>query len=139
MPNKPTHIIAGAGAGVLAVNFWPLEDDNIKSGEYLTGAVIGGIIGGMLPDIIDPPRSPHHRSIGHSMTGNSIGLGALIANIDTIDQALSERIKEAEENENYVLAGFYRFVSGLIKGFIAGQASHLLLDLTTPKRLPMIM
>ena len=136
MANRNVHQIVGGTAGVLLSHYWSLDSESCNSWEYRTGAGLGGIIGGTIPDIIDPPWGPNHRSIGHSVIGNMIGTGTLIACADKIDQILMDLTENHEAGFYFFGIPFYRFLSGFIKGFIAGQISHLILDLMTPKRLP---
>jgi len=53
--------------------------------------------------------------------------------------------QKANQSEDWIVRLFWamaeiatRRLSGAIVGFPAGHASHLILDLTTPKRLPVI-
>ncbi len=136
MPSKPVHILTSAGAGLAVTTIIPVCEQIIDSVPYKIGGFIGGSIGGMMPDIIDPPRHPNHRALGHSVTANTIVLGTLATTLPVIEMHLADLIEEAIENDNDILAGLYQFLIGIVRGFIAGQVMHLILDLTTPKRLP---
>lgn len=136
MPGKMMHLTVGTAAGAAAILLTPQDNTNICGEYYLYGGLIGGFIGGLMPDIIDPPTGPNHRGMGHSMSGNTIGLSSLTLLIQKLDSWISDQIEKAEEVDNTILIAFFQALAGFVRGFIAGQASHLLLDLTTPKRLP---
>lgn len=105
MPNRDTHLKAGIISGSILgaissksnESFWP---------DVLLSA-IGGAIGGLMPDFIEPAYGPYHRQILHSkiiLIGNFYGIN---------------------KTENAV-----------VKGILSGYASHLLLDTQTPMGLP---
>lgn len=136
MPSKPVHVIVGGAAGVAATAYYPVDSETLNSTWYRLGGAVGGVLGGMMPDIIDPPRSPNHRAIGHSITANTFGLGSLSVLVLGAEPFFSDPIQQAESGENRFLVGLYQFFLGLVIGFIGGQVSHLALDMLTPKRLP---
>lgn len=114
----------------------------------LIGGYVGGRLGGSLPDIIDPPTSPRHRSIGHGVVPISYATKWVSGHLNNIQEAC--RIKAAEldqraanmaeglERTLCVLAAFFlRFLSGAAAGVIAGYLSHLSFDFFTPASLPL--
>lgn len=130
MPNYKKHLTTGALVGLFSgaiINvikqerrrqLEPTHEFNL--GELMLYALGGsgiGALGGILPDLLEPAYSPHHRQVFHSFTcAISITVG----------------LKKAEESnlkhdEKMILkcAGF-------------GYLSHLLLDGVTPKGLPVI-
>ena len=78
-------------------------------------AVSAGILGGVLPDLLEPATNPNHRAFFHSLL-TLAGLALLVA-----------AVRDWPEEFNAVF-----------KSFVAGYFSHGLLDLTTPKGLPIM-
>lgn len=147
MPNKKTHVTVGTivGGGHAAYKAWGQEPYQIFL-EALGGA-LGGYVGGRVPDIIDPPTSPRHRSIGHGVIPNGIVSAICYKNLGNWQNSLRSRAADyqskREQAEGLVdqikyglLEALCYILSGFLAGLGAGHTSHLLLDLTTPSRLP---
>ncbi|WP_462272817.1 metal-dependent hydrolase [Methanohalophilus sp.] len=91
-------------------------NNNISFGyEPIFIATIFSIIGAILPDIIEPAKSPSHRSFFHSFTM------LIIAGL------FSYHLLTGTESANMSMIGFLGI----------GYVSHLVLDSTTPKSLPL--
>jgi hypothetical protein len=146
MPNRNIHVPVGVLAGVAA----GLAVHKSWEGPYwpeLIGALIGGALGGRLPDIIDPPDSPRHRGLGHSVAAGTAGGGLLSGSM----LALKKTIVTLDCHANrYRLNGYtlpselaskllwYRLLYGFCFGLSAGWLSHLVLDGCTPDGLRLI-
>ena len=147
MPNRSTHVtvgvVAGMGAGLVTGRSLPSDHQAI----HVVFAGIGGGLGGAAPDILEPATSPNHRDLFHSLLAGG-GLGAA-----WIADWMSDCHRHAAECEGRVLACavgspdksreemkalFWRALAGLIVGFIAGYASHLVLDAATKRSLPLL-
>mgnify|MGYP007071031505 CR=1 FL=1 len=67
MPNGRIHASTSMPAGAIcALSKCSSENDLERFVESL-GGTIGGYMGGILPDWIDPPLHPGHRSLAHGM------------------------------------------------------------------------
>lgn len=149
MPNFMEHErIAGlSGAGAAAYEARQQELPVMLAEIF--GGYMGGKIGGRVPDLIDPPTSPNHRSIGHGVIPN----GTLFVKTFEFATDLRRNIRQwaaeakarSERSEDPVEAiiqfGLYmllHFVAGMIAGMPAGHISHLLADSMTKKGLPLI-
>ena len=77
---------------------------------------IGGVVGGLLPDILEPPRHPGHRDLFHSRLA-LIGMPIVGAKL----------MDSANLSQSAVTVG---------EGFSVGYISHLILDSRTPRGLP---
>jgi membrane-bound metal-dependent hydrolase YbcI (DUF457 family) len=136
MPNRIVHSSVGVIAGVVPVC---LVGQSLTARENIviaTGGVFGGLLGSILPDIIDLPRSFNHRSIGHSMCANGTWLFLILSRCQ---EACIDRVqfsKDAAEEGDTLKELFWLFLAGFILGFALGYLSHLLLDMTTPMGLP---
>lgn len=114
------------------------------------GGAIGGLVGAWLPDALDPPNHPNHRGVGHSCVSLT-GVSYLTANALPAVQRLRARAEILRKQADLVrldepmrallldLAAFLVLVlAGAITGMGVGYASHLLMDCTTSKGLPLI-
>ncbi|MBT3191236.1 MAG: hypothetical protein HN341_01645 [Verrucomicrobia bacterium] len=149
MPNRKTHVGVGAGSGgiaALAKSQGQGPEDRILE---IIGGALAGAGGARLPDVFDPPTWPGHRSLGHGVVPSGIGLTVVLAKMDEWQRALRERAEEQVELRDSadttlaniwhgILELVFRLLAGAVVGFPTGYASHLLLDATTPKCLPLI-
>ena len=118
MANGKTHILVGAAVGIGVA----LIDNKKHSFSHnpITAMAVGGFFG-KLPDLLEPATNPHHRQFCHSvLTAGMVSFG------------LSEVFKwDANSALEKVIRG-----TALIAGF--SYLSHLVLDATTPRSLPLI-
>jgi len=148
MAQRKDHIILGGAAGA-AIAVWRAPnrkpEDKVFGG---LGCIIGGVAGSRMPDILDPPTYPGHRDFGHSI---SAGITLIKASEFAKDAEASliayadEYSLRCEASTNtidklaYVLGELsFRMAAGFVPGFIAGYISHLALDGTTKRGLPIV-
>lgn len=149
MANGRFHRSLGgvAGGGYAAVQARQL--DGRQWLFEVLGGIGGGVLGGKLPDMIDPPTSPRHRSIGHGVipvTGMtkwvSKNLGAIQEKCRSA--ATSYETRARQETDQFkafvfnILAVLLRFLAGAVAGVVAGYLSHIVVDGFTPMSLPLI-
>jgi hypothetical protein len=148
MPRRPTHIsagcISGLAAGILTSKQLPSEHQLL----HLVCATIGGTIGGLAPDSVEPALSPHHRSLFHSLALGGAASSGLIANWQArcheaaaacISRAEQSPLGSAQRSDEETKALLWRGVAGLLVGFLAGYLSHLALDAGTSASLPLLV
>ncbi len=148
MPRKKTHqkagVFAGASNALLHASDLPVA---LGAFEVLGGAV-GGLAGGMLPDLLEPPTTPRHRSAFHSYT-TALGLvtaaGELVQLAHTyLRQVAADAFAFADrEGGLFALiataAGWaLHALAGACHGLQAGYLSHLALDSRSPAGLPVL-
>lgn len=147
MPRRSTHAIAGIGAGVVtaAIRAKDLPED-CKLAELVGGAV-GGWLGGVLPDVIEPATTPNHRNVAHSVAaGGGLTLAKVAdAQAKCREQAAfyAERVRtagltDADRSHAQLMMLAWHFIAGAAAAFVAGYASHLTLDALTKKSIPLI-
>jgi len=113
----------------------------------VAGGFLGGALGGMMPDVLEPATSPNHRKLAHSV----VMLGTLtLARVVEWQTGCRRRAAEDAEVASSLLLGskaradaelaavVWSFFAGFIAGFVAGYASHLGLDATTLRSLPLL-
>lgn len=149
MPNRPVHILAAAPAGFVYAAHKSFGQNDFPRLLESLGGVVGGAAGGALPDVIDPPESPWHRSLGHGLV--PVGwVGVLWAeNLDSW-QAQLRRLADYHQKERLlatdaVIAFWHsivewalRVLAGFVAGVGAGYLSHVFLDSWTPCCIPLV-
>ena len=119
MSNAATHFMAASVTGMSFVVAEHVTDSESKSNPVM--ALAFSILGGKLPDIIEPATSPHHRKFFHSVA---------------VMLAVGWGVKQAYEwTPETSWEKFARLA--LIFGGV-GYISHLALDATTPMGLPLL-
>lgn len=127
MSNFKQHATTGIASGV-AVELFQLMREKGK-GEItvkvflyrLFLAAIGGLIGASIPDTLEPATSYNHRSVFHSVFAG--GAVAYVA--------------YATMKENGLVSNQY--ANALLRSTAVGIGSHLVLDASTPMRLPFLL
>lgn len=149
MANKETHVAVGlVCGGTLAY----CRSEGQPTADRL-GAVIGGLLGGWggarLPDLIDVPLSPNHRSHAHSVAAG-LGIAAkakdlllswesdLRVRLENIRVQKAGAVSQGDKLWLGLMEVLLQIGVGILVGLIAGHASHLALDFLTPKCLPLL-
>jgi hypothetical protein len=110
------------------------------------GSVCGGLVGSLVPDVIDPPTNPNHRGVGHAaipQIGAMLAILVLALIVRNVSVEMADDVRKEREGSTSFWEGLgYLFVEVLLGfaaefliGFIGGNVSHLISDATTPKRL----
>jgi hypothetical protein len=148
MPNARTHKTVGTCAGILgSVPVAGKQCDFLGALVALIGGGLGGYVGGITPDLIDKPTSPNHRATAHGVLPVALAAGIGSRIIKPITDALlrwAEAAKKAAAGAGnpvdqalYSLARVvYLVAAGFVAGFAVGYLSHVVLDLTTKRGLP---
>ena len=119
MPNRNTHMLAGGITGGCNYLLQHKKNNMEINILELIGVFASSSVVGVLADIIDPPSNPNHRSLGHSLGINTMLIPHLW------------KLIENNENMSFKQKKFYQ-------SLIYAYGSHLILDSTTPKGLPLI-
>jgi len=146
--NGKAHTAIGVGAGIAAGYALALRSNRQPTLPEMFGWAVGGILGAKVPDLLEPAYCPAHRKFCHS--GCALLLNLLALQSETLEswiQSLHEkageqRMRSLSEPENALFysisAILYEFVAGALPGLIAGYASHLIADSTTPCGIPLV-
>jgi hypothetical protein len=149
MSNREVHQLAGA---IVGAAYAALQARGERS-DYKTAEIIGGFVAGKfagcLPDKIDPPASPRHRSVGHGVIPCGVAGIGIHTKMAEWQQSLRTKANEyatkragTEDPLLHLFYGLieylYRFAAGAASGFVAGYGSHLFLDARTRSGLPLI-
>lgn len=147
MPRRAMHTAVGIAAGMIAVAALnSSESDGDRFVEVIGGA-LGGYLGGVMPDGLDLPSSPNHRSVAHG----GLAIAALIRT-NWADVAGGLRSRASACTAASIAPGCppdrigpfqwealaCRLAAGFVIGIAAGYSSHLALDFCTPRSLPLI-
>lgn len=119
MASAAVHAIAGVASGAIVLAATEKNDPEQSASPLLGG--LGGLVGGKLPDVFEPATSPNHRRFCHSVAF-AVGVGVV-----------TYKLYKWQPTDAW---GEFLRVLGVAVG--VGYLSHLLLDLTTPKSLPLV-
>lgn len=117
MPNFRTHFFVGGCASALTYAIRKKSRNEEIGALELVGMFLIGGGAASIPDAIDTPNGPNHRSIAHSW--------AAIGGIGNISNSLND-------NPNLTVAQ-----KDLAYSVMVAYLSHLFLDAQTPKGLPL--
>jgi len=118
MANAKQHALIGAGVGAVGwLLYCKLVDRPVQVGEVLLAAGVG-MIGGLLPDLLEPAIHPNHRRFFHSY-----GATALLAHANRHVSQQTQMPADTRAAIHLVSLGFF---------------SHLAADAHTPKGLPWV-
>lgn len=147
MPSKAFHVRTGVIAGLVVAASIQERSESPDPIIEIFGAAVGGYLGARLPDLIDPPTSPNHRSIGHGLIPVGVITKFVVENlVDFRNYCFDEAVRfQAMANESRgtvrsvlfeIWSSTLRFIAGLAGGVLGGYISHLGFDFLTPKCLP---
>jgi membrane-bound metal-dependent hydrolase YbcI (DUF457 family) len=147
MPNRATHASVGAGvsAGLAVAPLTHLQQSQAL--PELVGAMIGGYVGGILPDLLEPATSPNHRQMAHSLLAAAGLTFARVAEMQAACRGRADAHEQgaaglpagcSERNDAEVASMLWRLLAGTILGLVVGYASHLVLDASTSHGLPFL-
>jgi membrane-bound metal-dependent hydrolase YbcI (DUF457 family) len=147
MPNRKVHIMAGIMSGTAVAGY---RARNLTGEDLLlelAGGCLGGLIGGIAPDLFEPAINSWHRSVAHSSSSclASAGLMQKCATLQQQCRADARRhtqLKLVSQDDwtrfwHAVMAFAWALLSGFIVGVPAGYLSHLVLDSTSPRGIPL--
>jgi hypothetical protein len=149
MPNRAFHVAtstpAGAGYSFCKAN---KQNDLTRTMETFGGA-LGGYLGGILPDRLDPPFHPGHRSLGHGFVPVAAAASFWNQGLDGWQNQLRRLADEHNLGRSlstdplavawHALAEWaLRLLTGFLAGLGAGYVTHVVLDFGTPRCLPLI-
>lgn len=147
--NGKTHRVVGAvvGAGS-TVAYRYAEQKSLRLGEFIGGG-LGGVLGASLPDILEPATSSWHRGPAHSATGSAGLLYVAFKTVGNVRRQLDETAdryyERARSSEDWLEKGFYYLLAflldmanGFVTGVVPGYVSHVALDATTPRSVPIL-
>jgi inner membrane protein len=118
MANAKQHALIGAGVGAVGwFLYCKLFDRPVEVGEVLLAAGVG-MIGGLLPDLLEPAIHPNHRQFFHSYAAT-----ALLAHANHHVAKNVQLPADARAGIHLISLGFF---------------SHLAADAHTPKGLPWV-
>jgi hypothetical protein len=149
VPNRAEHIAAAIPAGIAFSLYEAPPGDGSAILWETVGGALGAVPGAALPDVIDVPSGPNHRSVAHG----AIPVGGLTylawKHLDSGQAwlraaAQQHRLAKLTAPSPWLAAWhgflevFLQILAGALAGFVAGYISHILLDLQTPCSVPLV-
>jgi hypothetical protein len=133
------HDDAGVLFGALSAVLAALASGNQLTPAELIARAIGGGLGGKLgalvPDLLEPPTSSWHRSTAHSALATC---AVAHAGVKRIAPAAERWLTDARASPGSAHSMFTHLVAGMAMGVPAGYVSHTMLDAGTPRSIPLI-
>ncbi len=158
MPGRKTHRKAGAVSGALYAGYRAKNQAPMGLFVETLGGAVGGMIGGALPDVLEPAVSSWHRSTAHSCAAGGVILSNARA-LATLEAYCRDRaarcgpvntgvvlspqgrvLSPAPGNQRIAKLSelFWQFMAGCLNGLAAGYVSHLALDAGQPRSIPLL-
>jgi hypothetical protein len=159
MSDRSTHKLAGVGSGA-AFAAYRAKDQSFESLLVeVAGGAIGGYLGGILPDILEPAISSWHRSVAHSYISGGAIRGFGQRDVLRVGNGLSGQCRNCRAlrmipapSGTFVVAPpdpiqqllsslaelFWRLAAGFLNAFTTGYISHLALYALTPRSTPLL-
>lgn len=147
MPNQATHEVVGAASGAAFTLLRVSDAPTPHAFAEVLGGAVGGWVGGLLPDVLEPATTPNHRKLAHSVV---VGGALTLARLAEWQAACRTEARSCVARALVLAVGsdarhraerdalVWRFLAGILAGLVAGYASHLLLDAGTAKGLPLL-
>jgi len=148
MANRKTHVIAGLASGTTVAAY---RARDLESGHFLIeacGGGIGGMLGGIAPDVLEPAIHSWHRSVAHSGVAGLVGARAVQQCASwqqrcRLEAHQHDHLRSISQDDwarlwHALMAFLWRLLSGLIAGLPAGYISHLILDAASPRGIPIV-
>ncbi len=137
MASRAEHDSLGIAIGGLAALTRCLASGSAESVldviVEVAGGMAGGKLGSRIPDGLEPPTSPHHRSTMHSVAITaSVAYGGL-------KHAAPAANKLTRAVDDPVARALVHFLAGVMTGTPAGYVSHTLADAGTPRGIPLLV
>lgn len=149
MPNRSAHVLVAVPLGAGFAMYKASSQNGLGLFLEGVGGAFGGMAGGVLPDLFDPPNSSWHRSTAHSVL--PVGIAAAYWGTNLYDwqtklRLLADQHQVARNQTTDALAACWhaivewaaRLLAGSLAGFGAGYLSHVALDLQTPRCVPLV-
>ena len=150
MSDGKTHKKIAMASGGVAAFLATDEKEPWKLVAETLGGVLGGLVGGKLPDIIEPAVHSWHRNVAHSVTVGTAVIGAAAKSVQSwhascrakadawAQRRLDTNLTPADRAFALLAELAWRIAAGIPIGAAAGYISHLVLDAGTPRGIPLI-
>ena len=143
MQNRKEHLTISSVSGAIGASLVNYTQEENGYAAFLNG--VGGYYGGRLfaclPDIFDPPISSYHRALGHSVAFGAGGCCVVFSKVKGFVDSLNEEASRLEKEESVwsaLWAIALRITAGFLISLPIGYVAHLIADLGTPRRLPLL-
>ncbi len=149
MPNRRQHAAFGLGVGMAYAGYKARYGNNLHILLEGAGGAAGGWLGGPCPDSLEPATNPNHRGPAHGILPVVTVGGLALNRLDSAQKWLRDQAERcrcarlgAQSPAAAAWYGLWEWVcyilAGALAGFVAGYASHVVLDFRTPRCLPII-
>jgi hypothetical protein len=148
MPNRPVHDLTSTSVGAVYSFYKSNNHSGLAKVLESAGGGVGGY-GGILPDRIDPPLRPGHRSSAHGLVPVATGAAFWYRSLDDWQNLLRQIADQhaycRATSTDFASTAWHAFaewvlllLSGFLAGIGAGYLTHVALDFATPRCLPLV-
>lgn len=147
MPRAKDHVCAGVMVGFVAAGILiPRETQSSTALSVLAYGALGGAIGGLLPDRLEPARSPRHRKFFHSFLVMALGVWAAYKLFprassfcrSAVGQELPVFNEFSRSSAQHSYVAIAVVLIAFYVGLLVGYLSHLGMDGCTKAGLPFL-
>lgn len=149
MPRLVEHLGHGRTVGAGAAAYMARDQHLAALACEVMGGAMGGMLGARLPDILEPPVSPHHRAVAHGVLPVASAAIAVVQKMPERQADLramaAEQLAMArradstlEEVLRFLVAAGLHVIAGVLPGVVAGYVVHIAADAQTPRGVPAI-
>jgi hypothetical protein len=146
---QSTHLMVGTVSGV-GVAAYTARDQ--QPWDFVAEAIAGGLggaLGSLSPDLIEPAVHSWHHTIAHSYMTAAVGTVTVRRSISSwqarcrTEANRRDQLRKATSDPwlrfwRGLVAFFWRMLSGFAVGAATGYLSHLALDAVTPRGIPLL-
>lgn len=159
MPGRETHKYVGAAAGLALAAAQAQQESKPHFLIEMMGGALGGMVGGIAPDWLEPAVCSWHRGICHSAaaggvlvcTQQTLANWAGICRQNAVKCRMVPQVEDIHSGEwlptqptslqrlwSEICEFVWTLLAGFLNGLTAGYVSHLLLDAATPRGIPIL-
>lgn len=145
MPNRTVYMTTISCVGTITAFRLSETRSSHHRLHELVGGFLGGLAGGRLSDILEPPLNPNHRGVAHSVSATGAILSVAQQNCEIAQQWLRDRADILEIRAESLpanpfggallplIANLCRIAAGFLAGPVAGYVTHAALDAFTSR------
>ena len=159
MPGRETHKYVGAAAGLALAAGQAQQESKPHFWIEMMGGALGGMVGGIAPDWLEPAVCSWHRGVCHSATAGgaliyaheALANWASICRQNATECRMVPQVEDVHTGEwlpiqptplqqvwSEICEFIWTLLAGFLNGLAAGYVSHLLLDAATPRGIPIL-
>jgi len=149
MSSRDMHVLFGTIAGAAVAGLVAHDQQLHHVVIEVMGGALGGWVGAQVPDWVEPAIHSYHRSTFHSVATATASVGAArrhggaaLSFLRTKANEFEARLQTEQDPlrrlGDAIVVALLRLLAGALSGLLSGYLSHLALDATTPRSIPLL-